>query len=141
MRALIPLFLVLPAVLGCSRDAAPPAATPSPSVPPPPTFRERSLVDRDALEAMLGQPDVRILDTRPLDEYAVAHVPGAVRVDPGIWKAKGHEPGGLVDAAFWSERSASWESARKPASSFTAARRRPMPLASGGIFALPVSSG
>lgn len=102
MRALIPLFLVLPAVLGCSRDAAPPAATPSPS-PPPLTFRERSLVDRETLEAMLGQPDVRILDTRPLDEYAVAHVPGAVRVDPGIWKAKGHEPGGLVDTAFWSE--------------------------------------
>ena len=40
----------------------------------------------DALAAALAREDgVLLLDVRESEEYAVSRIPGAVRVDPGIW--------------------------------------------------------
>jgi thiosulfate/3-mercaptopyruvate sulfurtransferase len=61
------------------------------------------LIDVVALKALLGDPPLRIVDTRRPDEYAAGHIPGAVSVDVEVWKEKSLAENGLQDAAYWSK--------------------------------------
>ncbi|HEU5433239.1 MAG TPA: rhodanese-like domain-containing protein [Thermomicrobiales bacterium] len=45
----------------------------------------------------LGQPDVRVVDVRPPDRYARAHIPGAVNSDVAALKASDSSPAGVRD--------------------------------------------
>ena len=69
----------------------------------PLTIREQLLIDREGLEKKLAEKNLRIVDTRPFDEYATEHIPGAVLVDVAAWKSQGQKEGGLTDAEFWSK--------------------------------------
>jgi thiosulfate/3-mercaptopyruvate sulfurtransferase len=55
------------------------------------------------LQGLLDEKTVRILDVRDEKNYAAGHVPGAVRVDLGNWKATALENDGkgLADKAAW----------------------------------------
>jgi thiosulfate/3-mercaptopyruvate sulfurtransferase len=61
------------------------------------------LVEPAELKELLESPDVRILDTRPKEEYAKGHVPGAVLVDVKAWQALGKTEGGFRNAKAWGE--------------------------------------
>lgn len=37
-------------------------------------------------QALKGGEDILLLDVREKQEFAVSHIPGAVRVDPGMWR-------------------------------------------------------
>lgn len=50
-------------------------------------FPSRGPISGDQLEAFLGSEDVVILDTRSDALFAMGHVPGAVRIDPGALRA------------------------------------------------------
>ncbi len=59
------------------------------------------LVTFDELQRRLGDPDLRLLDTRPRGEYDKGHLPGAVWVDARAAEALAARPGGLTDRAAW----------------------------------------
>jgi thiosulfate/3-mercaptopyruvate sulfurtransferase len=59
------------------------------------------LVEPKELEEKLAQPELQILDTRPLTEFAKSHIPGAVRVDVKKWQELGKKDGGFHDADAW----------------------------------------
>lgn len=47
-------------------------------------FPEVEQISTDSLALLLAdEPKLILLDTRPEEEYAVSHLPGALRVDPG----------------------------------------------------------
>ncbi len=62
------------------------------------------LIEPAALEQRLGEPSLRILDTRSKAEYDKGHIPGALRVDVADWRDLGRREGGLHDAKAWAER-------------------------------------
>lgn len=66
--------------------------------------RSAMLISPDALQKRLQDKNVRVLDIRPEEEYLAGHIPWAVRLDLGEWKAFAKTPGGLHDAAGWAER-------------------------------------
>ncbi len=41
--------------------------------------------DPAEIERLLADPNVVLLDVREAAEFGVSHLPGAVRVDPGVW--------------------------------------------------------
>jgi len=47
-------------------------------------FPDMSHMSRAELETQLTSTDILILDTRPMEEYNVSHIPGALQVDPDI---------------------------------------------------------
>jgi thiosulfate/3-mercaptopyruvate sulfurtransferase len=62
------------------------------------------LIEPEELQKKLNQPRLRILDTRPLAEYAKGHVPGAVRVDVKAWQDLGKKESGFRDTKAWGEK-------------------------------------
>lgn len=56
------------------------------------------------LQQKLNDKDLRILDVRSENDYAEAHIPGAVRVDVGDWKSLAASENGLHDAKRWAEK-------------------------------------
>lgn len=100
--------LLVTALVGCAGDSSTEADqnkrqgnSPQAQAETDAARRERMLVDREKLESMLGQSGVRVVDTRALDEYLAAHIPGAVHVDVAAWQGKGLEESGFDDAEFW----------------------------------------
>jgi thiosulfate/3-mercaptopyruvate sulfurtransferase len=73
----------------------------SPSAYPTPTIDPSVVISTDALEALLGRPDVAIVDTRSPGEYLGlrptamrdGHIPGAINVD---WTANFREENGIA---------------------------------------------
>jgi len=47
-------------------------------------YPDMSHMSRAGLEKRLLSSDLLILDTRPIEEYNVSHIPGALQVDPDI---------------------------------------------------------
>lgn len=59
------------------------------------------LLTHDQLQAELGRPGLRILDTRPRAAYDKAHIPGSLWVDAAAWTRLSSKPGGLDDLPAW----------------------------------------
>ena len=59
------------------------------------------LVSFDDLQHRLGEPDLRLLDARPRDDYDRGHIPGAVWVDVKAVEKMAARPGALADNAAW----------------------------------------
>jgi thiosulfate/3-mercaptopyruvate sulfurtransferase len=59
------------------------------------------LVSPAELEPGLKDPARRVIDTRSKEDYAKAHIPGAVWVDLRSWQSQARKDGGLKDAAAW----------------------------------------
>jgi thiosulfate/3-mercaptopyruvate sulfurtransferase len=59
------------------------------------------LVQPEELQIDLQQSGLRLVDTRPLPQYAKAHIPGAVSVDVRRWQQLGGRDGGFHDAQAW----------------------------------------
>jgi len=55
------------------------------------------------LEQRLADPQVRLLDVRPQEEYANMHIPGAVHVDIEKWKGLASSTTGLQNSFAWSQ--------------------------------------
>ncbi len=127
LRPLLCVAIAVIATSGCRPPA--PRIAPEETAPPaesqPPEDRARSvgaaagvstlaepvqaepiglLVSVEELRQRLGQADLRIVDTRPLNAYTQGHIPGAVWVDVEDWTALGLSPGGQRDSRGWSER-------------------------------------
>lgn len=69
-----------------------------------PTGPPGLLVSVDELrERLYDNKTLRVLDARSRSAYAEAHIPGALHVDVGAWKAQSLKEGGrgLQDAEFW----------------------------------------
>jgi thiosulfate/3-mercaptopyruvate sulfurtransferase len=66
-----------------------------------PTETTAWLVSFDDLEHRLGEPDLRLLDARPRDEYQRGHIPGAAWVDAKAVERMAARPGALTDRAAW----------------------------------------
>lgn len=64
----------------------------------------RLLFSVDSLQAKLDDPNLRIVDIRPRDDYDAGHLPGAVHVDVDDWKSLALSEGGLHDESAWRER-------------------------------------
>lgn len=73
-----------------------PATAGTPATPVPPSPRSDVLATKDDVLAMLGKPDVVLIDTRPASDYAAGHIPGAINLDytangtggtPNFWKS------------------------------------------------------
>jgi len=47
-------------------------------------YPDMSHISRAELETQLTSGDIVILDTRPVEEYNVSHIPGAMQIDPDI---------------------------------------------------------
>ena len=74
-----------------SMSQATPAASPGKTS----AFRADLLAPLDAVRAALGNPEVVIIDARPLEEYVAGHIPGAVNISyprnaepepPKVWR-------------------------------------------------------
>lgn len=65
--------------------------------------RGQMLVSAQQLSQSLGSGDLVVLDVRSKDNYREGHVPGAHRVDIGVWKGLATSPNGLNDSANWSK--------------------------------------
>jgi thiosulfate/3-mercaptopyruvate sulfurtransferase len=78
-----------------------------PPVPPEPAPAQEQLGLLISVEQLQGRLDAdppRIVDVRLADQYAEAHVPGAVSVDLADWKSVSLSPDGLNDGNNWTER-------------------------------------
>ena len=62
---------------------------------------EQFLVDLAWLQARLDDPNLRIIDARPVGEYARGHLPGATNVDCYALRTENTDPPGVED---WQER-------------------------------------
>jgi thiosulfate/3-mercaptopyruvate sulfurtransferase len=51
------------------------------------------------LSALLGKPEVRVIDIRPPKDYAQGRIPGAVSAPYGTWRGPASNPGELPDLA------------------------------------------
>lgn len=92
-----------------AETATPPVAEQEspPPVPPEPAPAREPLglvISVEKLQERLEADPPQIVDVRPADQYAEAHIPGAVSVDLGDWKSVSLSPDGLNDAANWSGR-------------------------------------
>ncbi|HEU0113393.1 MAG TPA: rhodanese-like domain-containing protein [Thermomicrobiales bacterium] len=58
---------------------------------------ERWIVGTDWLQARLGQPGLRVVDVRSPDQYARAHIPGAVNCDVSALNVVDSSPAGVRD--------------------------------------------
>ena len=94
-------LLFLAVVVGCQKTTK---KTPDDKgeVPKPPP-QVGLLVEPAQLQELLSDENTKILDVRSETEYAMAHVPGAVRVDLAAWKAQAleNDGAGLKDKAAW----------------------------------------
>ena len=96
---------------GCGGDEKPlepvGQTQPSPSKSPPADVAEAvlapPLIDVETLKKALDRAEIVLLDARRADEYAVGHIAGALHVDLVSWREHMAAPGGLEDAAFWSD--------------------------------------
>ncbi len=61
------------------------------------------LMEPANLESALERRELRILDSRSLEDYRAARIPGAVHVDVEIWKDLVLSEGGLHDAEAWAK--------------------------------------
>lgn len=55
------------------------------------------------LKLELGDSDLRVVDVRLAEEYALGHIPYAVHLDIDKWKQHALSEGGFHDEAFWSD--------------------------------------
>jgi thiosulfate/3-mercaptopyruvate sulfurtransferase len=62
------------------------------------------LMDADQLQRKLNDKTLRVLDVRSQAEYALGHIPGAVRVDVAEWKNLAVADNGLRDAKGWTTK-------------------------------------
>jgi thiosulfate/3-mercaptopyruvate sulfurtransferase len=62
------------------------------------------VISVEKLQERLEAGPPRIVDVRPAEQYAEAHIPSAVNVDLAEWKSVSLSPDGLNAAANWSER-------------------------------------
>lgn len=64
------------------------------------------IIEPEAFAAALDQANARrvILDCRKLEDFAPTNITGSRRVDLAEWSKKSRSPGGLDDAAGWSDR-------------------------------------
>ena len=66
--------------------------------------RRAMLIEPARLEEKLNSRHLRIVDVRSEEEYAKGHVPGAVHVNVGDWKALAVAERGLRDSEGWAQR-------------------------------------
>lgn len=62
------------------------------------------LVTPADLQERRGEARLRVLDVRSQQEYAAGHIPGAIRVDVGVWKDLALSEDGLTSANVWSQQ-------------------------------------
>jgi thiosulfate/3-mercaptopyruvate sulfurtransferase len=62
------------------------------------------LIEPGELANQLDLDGLRILDTRPSDQYTKGHIPGAVSVNVPAWQELGKTPGGFRNVKAWSEK-------------------------------------
>lgn len=62
------------------------------------------VIDVVRLKEMVDGGQAIVLDARRRDEYDAEHIAGARHVDVIAWREHASEPGGLQDAAYWSEQ-------------------------------------
>jgi thiosulfate/3-mercaptopyruvate sulfurtransferase len=55
-----------------------------------------------AKKLQAGETELILLDIREPEQFAQAHIAGALRVDTNKWRSKTFEPNGLTERAFWS---------------------------------------
>lgn len=60
---------------------------------------QQALVDAPQLAALVDVPQVRIIDIRAPEDYAKAHVPGAISAPYGRWRGPANNPGELLSTA------------------------------------------
>lgn len=58
------------------------------------------VVDAPTLSVLITLPNMQVVDIRSPEEYAKAHLPGAVSAPYGKWRGPAHSPGQLADAAY-----------------------------------------
>ncbi|MGC8638443.1 MAG: sulfurtransferase [Isosphaeraceae bacterium] len=68
---------------------------------PAPEKSAARLVGFDELQHRLADPNLRLLDARPRDDYDMGHIQGAVWVDVKAAEKLAARPGGLADRAAW----------------------------------------
>lgn len=73
---------------------------------PNPSDAAGLLVSFDELQQKLADPNLRLLDARPREEYEKGHAPGAVWVDAKAAQKLAARPGGLTDRDAWTAWSA-----------------------------------
>jgi thiosulfate/3-mercaptopyruvate sulfurtransferase len=61
------------------------------------------LMQTDDLQKALHHAGIRVLDTRPPEEYSKGHIPGAISADVKKWQELARREGGLRDAKSWGE--------------------------------------
>ncbi len=115
-------ILVLAAAL-----IAPGADRAGPSVP---------LVTFDDLQHRIGEPHVRLLDTRPEGEYDKGHIPGAVRIDAKAVEKMAAKPGRWPTAPPGRPGSRHWGSVPTPRCWSTTPIVSSTPPGFGGCFAI-----
>ena len=59
------------------------------------------LIDTADLQKRLGQKNLKLIDTRSLEDYAKGHIRWAGWVDVSVWKALGKSPGGFENSEAW----------------------------------------
>src|SRR5699024_9597118 len=60
-----------------------------------PAWAAQPLLSPAELETIVDQPDVRVIDIRPAQQYAAGHVPGAVSAPYPQWRGPANNPGQL----------------------------------------------
>lgn len=73
--------------------------------PLPATAQDRpaALLSADALQPLLGRPNVRLLDIRAPQQFAAGHVPGSVNTPYGQYRGPADNPGQLPTAEHLTE--------------------------------------
>ena len=71
--------------------------------PAEPKHSTAALVSFDDLQRRLGEPELRLLDARPKDDYDEGHIPGAVWLDAKAAEKLAARPGGLDDREAWED--------------------------------------
>lgn len=130
--------LVPSAALANTPAAAVPAAT-------------SALLKPQDLKAVLGQPDVRILDIRAEKDYAAGHIPGAINTPYALYRGPQDNPGALQSEAKLTEvlRKAGLDAnsrvvvvhAGSDHTDFGAAARVYWTLKAGGLTRLSIADG
>lgn len=93
-----------------STEAAAPGAVSDDTLPPVPPEPEPEqempalVISVEQLQGRLNADPPRIVDVRPAEQYAEAHIPGAVNVDTADWKSVSLSPDGLNEPDNWTQR-------------------------------------
>ncbi len=113
MARRVPTVALVLLLAGCGGNSAAPeiateadppvqaAAVPNEPVADDP---DSILIDVVSLKQAVDDGRAIVLDTRRRDEYDAEHMAGARHVDVIAWREHASQPGGLQDAAFWSEQ-------------------------------------